>query len=105
MAPVDTSLRRQFRRTVEDRLEVATANNARMMLAWELSPNFDYVDLTCHGEVFEPSVIEHLATSLTRVLGVGKRMGIVDRGLRQLTIVCTGHAGATEPLTLRYEVS
>jgi hypothetical protein len=90
---------------VEERLEVATANNARMLLAWDLAANFDHLAITCHGATFEPSVIEHLATSLTRMLGVGKRMGIVDKGLLQLTIVCTGHAGATEPLTLRYDIT
>lgn len=105
MATVDSALLRKFRGTVEDRLEVATANNARMLLAWDLAAGFDHLALTCHGEVFEPSVIEHLATSLTRMLGVGKRLGIVDRGLRQLTIVCTGHAGATGPLTLRYDIN
>lgn len=98
-------MRRKFRRTVEERLDVATANNSRMILSWDLAANLNHVALTCHGDVFEPSVVEHLATSLTRMLGVGQRLGIVDRTLRELTIECTGHAGATGPLTLRYAIS
>ena len=105
MVSVDSALLRKFRQTVEERLEVATTNNARMLLAWDLAAGFDHLALTCHGAVFERSVVEHLATSLTRMLGVGKRMGIVDKGLLQLTIVCTGHAGATGPLTLRYDIT
>lgn len=105
MATVDTALRRKFRRTVEERLEVATANNSRMVLSWELTTELNHVALTCHGDVFEPAVVEHLATSLTRMLGVGQRLGIVDRTLREFTIECTGHAGATGPLTLRYDIS
>lgn len=69
------------------------------------SADYGHLSLTCHGDVFEPSVVEHLATSLTRILGVGKRMGIVDRGLKEFTIECSGHAGAEAPVVLRYAVA
>lgn len=104
MAVVDAALRRKFRRTVEERLEVATVQNARMILSWELSPTFSHLALTCHGDVFEPRVVEHLATSLTRIIGVGKRMGLVDRGLSKLTIECSGYDGAAPPALWHYDV-
>lgn len=105
MAVVDSALEQKFRETVEGRLEVAAAHNSRMILSWELSASFGHLSLTCHGDVFEPSVVEHLATSLTRILGVGKRMRIVDRGLKEFTIECSGHAGAEAPVVLRYAVA
>lgn len=105
MAVIDSALRRKFRRTVEERLDVAATNNARMILAWELSPSFEHVALTCHGDTFHPHVIDHLATSLTRVLGVGKRMGLVNHAVNDVTIECTGLGGSTETLLFRYPVA
>ena len=87
MAP-DVSLQRTFRKNVEDRLATATTRNAGLIVSWELSKSYDRVALICGEERFSDRAIVHLATSLVRILGVGKRMGLVERNLDSLTVEC-----------------
>jgi hypothetical protein len=49
----------------------------------------------CHESTFSERVIDHLATSVTRLLGVGKSLEIVDRGLNSVTVECFPQAGDT----------
>jgi hypothetical protein len=91
----DPAVRRQFRKTLEGKLDVATINNERVIVSWELSPSFDRVAIVCHESTFSERVIDHLATSVTRLLGVGKSLEIVDRGLNSVTVECFPQAGDT----------
>jgi hypothetical protein len=49
-------------------------------------------------------VIEHLATSLTRLIGVGKRLEVVDREVRSLTVECRPSTGGEALFVRTYEV-
>jgi hypothetical protein len=53
------------------------------------------VAIVCHESTFSERVIDHLATSVTRLLGVGKSLEIVDRGLTNVTVECFPQAGST----------
>ena len=91
----DPSVRRKFRKTLEGKLEVAALNNQKVIVSWELSPGFDRVAIVCHEATFSERVIDHVATSVTRLLGVGKRLDLVDRGLNAVTVECRPSAGTT----------
>jgi hypothetical protein len=80
---------------LEGKLEVAALNNQKVIVSWELSPAFDRVAIVCHEATFSERVIDHVATSVTRLLGVGKRLDLVDRGLNTVTVECRPSAGAT----------
>jgi hypothetical protein len=89
---VDPAVRRKFRKTLEGKLEVAAINNQRVIVSWEVSAAYDRVAIVCHESTFSERVIDHLATS---VLGVGKSLEIVDRGLNTVTVECFPQAGST----------
>ncbi len=91
----DLAVRRKFRKTLEGKLEVAALNNQRVIVSWEVSPTYDRVAIVCHESNFSERVIGHLATSVTRLLGVGKSLEIVDRGLTAVTVECFPKAGST----------
>ena len=103
MAP-DLSLQRRFRKNVEERLATATERNADLIVSWELSKGYDRVALVCGEERFSDRAIIHLATSLVRLLGVGKRMGLVDRELNVLTVECFPRQGTDTLFTRAYGV-
>jgi hypothetical protein len=88
VARPELALKKKFRRNVEEKLELVTTNNSTVILSWELSPTYDRVSLVCGEQTFSDRAVIHLATSLVRLLGVGKRMGIVDRDLRRLVVEC-----------------
>lgn len=92
MAP-DPSLRRTFRKTVEGRLAVVVANNPTVIVSSELSASLDTVSLVCHEDTFSARVVNHLGESLVRLLGVGRRLLIVDRGMTTVTIHCVPAGG------------
>jgi hypothetical protein len=92
---VDPAVRRKFRKTLEGKLEVAAINNQRVIVSWEVSAAYDRVAIVCHESTFSERVIDHLATSVTRLLGVGKSLEIVDRGLNTVTVECFPQAGST----------
>ena len=91
----DLAVRRKFRKTLEGKLEVAALNNQRVIVSWEVSATYDRVAIVCHESTFSERVIDHLATSVTRLLGVGKSLEIVDRGLNTVTVECVPQAGST----------
>ena len=88
MVAPELSLQRTFRKNVEEKLTTATTRNSDVIVSWELSTSYDRVALVCGEERFSDRVIIHLATSLVRILGVGKRMGLVERNLDSLTVEC-----------------
>jgi len=88
VAKVDPGLAGTFRHNVEEKLERATLKNSSLILRWELSDTFDRADLVCDETVFNQQVIEHVATSLIRLLSVGKKLGVVDRKLDKFTMQC-----------------
>lgn len=101
---VDKATRRTFRKTLEDKLRVAASNNQGLIVSWELSRSFDRVAIVCHEATFRARVIDHLATSLTRLLGVGKRLDLVERDLRALEVECFPEAGGDALLRRVYNV-
>jgi hypothetical protein len=104
MPAIDSALRRKYRQSLEEKLELVTANNPGFIVSWELSASLDRVDLVCTEVGFSKQVIEHLAQSLTRLLGVGKRMGLVERQHSSFIMHCVPPA-LTEPIFSRtYEV-
>lgn len=105
MADIDPSLHRQFRRTLEEKLELARRNNSRMVVSWELSKTLESVELVCGETFFDATVVDHIATSLTRMLGVGRRMGLVDREVRHFTMRCTSLEAGTPSFVQSYEVA
>jgi hypothetical protein len=90
---IDPAVRRKFRKTLEGKLEVAALKNQRVIVSWEVSSSYDRVAIVCHEATFSERVIDHLATSVTRLLGVGKSLEIVDRNLTSLTVECVPQAG------------
>lgn len=88
MAGPDLALQRKFRKNVEEKLVTASTNNAGVIVSWELSKSYSHVSLVCGETRFSERVILHLATSLCRLLGVGKRMGLVDPTMSSLTVEC-----------------
>ena len=100
----DLAVRRKFRKTLEGKLDVATANNQKVIVSWEMSPSFDRVAIVCHEATFSERVIDHVATSVTRLLGVGKSLEIVDRGLTSVTVECFPQAGDTALFRRVYEI-
>jgi hypothetical protein len=60
-----------------------------------VSAAYDRVEIVCQESTFSERVIDHLATSVTRLLGVGKSLEIVDRGLNTVTVECFPQAGST----------
>jgi hypothetical protein len=93
------SVRLKFRETLEGKLDVAAHNNPKTIASWELSSSLDRVTIVCTEEPLSERVIEHIASSVTRLLGVGKRLDIVDRTLRAVTVECLPQAG--NPVLLR----
>jgi hypothetical protein len=100
----NSAFRKTFRGNVEAKLHLASANNSGVILSWELSESFDRADLVCGEAAFNPRVIEHLATSLTRLIGVGKRLEVVDREVRSLTVECRPSTGGEALFERTYEV-
>lgn len=100
----DLSLQRTFRKNVEERLTTAAERNADLIVSWELSKSYDRVALVCGEERFSDRAIVHLATSLVRLLGVGKRMGLVDRDLNVLTVECFPQQGTDAIFARAYGV-
>ncbi len=88
MSEVDPSLRRKFRKTVEGKLETAALHNPGLIKSWDLSRSFAMVKVFCPVASIEENVLHHLATSLTRQLGVGKSLGLVERNLERFTMEC-----------------
>lgn len=101
---VDPALRRKFRKTLEAKLDVAALNNQRVIVSWEVSSLYDRVAIVCHESTFSERVIDHLATSLTRLLGVGKSLEIVDRNLTSMTVECVPQSGSAVLLRRVYPV-
>jgi hypothetical protein len=97
MAGPDVALQRTFRKNVEEKLETASVNNAGVIVSWELSESYDRVSLVCGETRFSDRVLLHLGTSLSRLLGVGKRLGLVDSSMRSFTMECYP-VGGDEPL-------
>jgi len=96
VASQNLALKKKFRRNVEEKLELAAAKNSALIVEWELSPQYDRVALVCGEERFSDQVVIHVATSVVRLLGVGKRMGIVDKDLSRVVVECystgSGHS-------------
>ena len=90
---LDSVAQSDFRKTLERKLEVASVNNTGLIMSWEISPRYDHVRLICDRDVFQENVVGHVATSLTRLLGVGKRLGFVERNLGTVTIECVAQKG------------
>lgn len=90
MSSSDLTFRRKFRKIVEQKLDVATTNNPRVIASWELSRQLDRVDLVCHENSFDEQVISHLGASLIRLLGVGKSLGALDSQVQTFTVNCVG---------------
>lgn len=88
MATIDPSFQGQFRKNLEERLERASSSNAALIVSWELSDQLDRAGLVCRESAFDGQVIEHVAASLIRLLGVGKRLGLVDRQMNNFTLEC-----------------
>lgn len=103
MAP-DPSVRQVFRKTLEGKLEVAAINNPKAISSWKLSSSLDRVTIMCTADSLSEPVIDHIATSVTRLLGVGKRLNIVDRALRAVTVECLPEAGNSVALRRVYAV-
>ena len=101
---VDPALRRKFRKTLEAKLDVAALNNQRIIVSWEVSSSYDRVAIVCHESAFSERVIDHLATSLTRLLGVGKSLEIVDRNLTTVTVECLPQAGTAVLFRRAYSI-
>jgi hypothetical protein len=90
MSSSDPTFRRKFRKNVEQKLNVATTNNPRVIASWELSRQLDRVDVMCHENSFDERVISHLEASLIRLLGVGKSLGALDSQVQTFTVSCVG---------------
>lgn len=88
MSQPDVALQRKFRKNVEEKLEIVAHNNVGAIVSWEVSKSYNHVALVCGEEHFRERVIVHLATSLSRLLGVGKRMGLVDSDMESFTLEC-----------------
>jgi hypothetical protein len=82
------SVRGEFRKNLEERLERASSKNSLLIVSWELSEELDRAGLVCRENAFDGQVIEHVAASLIRLLGVGRRLGLVDRQTRHFTLEC-----------------
>jgi hypothetical protein len=100
----DPSVRQELRKTLEGKLEVAAINNPQAITSWDLSSSLDRVTITCTEDSLSELVIEHIATSVTRLLGVGKRLNMVDRTLRAVTVECLPEAGNSVLLRRVYAV-
>jgi len=103
MAP-DLAVRQEFLKTLEGKLEVAAINNPKAISSWKLSSSLDCVTIMCTEESLSEPLIEHIATSVTRLLGVGKRLNMVDRSLRAVTVECWPEAGNSVLLRRVYAV-
>ncbi len=101
---IDPAVRRKFRKTLEGKLEVAALNNQRVIVSWEVSSAYDRVAIVCHESTFSERVIDHVATSVTRLLGVGKSLEIVDRNLSSITVECFPQAGSAVLFRRAYAV-
>jgi len=104
VATVDLALRRKYRKSLEEKLQLVSGNNPGLIVSWVLSSSLDRADLVCGENVFSEQVIEHLAQSLTRLLSVGKRLGLVDRTMRSFTMECVLPTAATPIFSRTYEV-
>ncbi len=104
MAIVDPAVRRTFRKNLEEKLQLASVNNSQLIVSWELSDSFDRAGLVCQEEVFNAQVVEHVAASLIRLLGVGKRLGLVDRGMSSFTVECYPPSGNESLFARTYTV-
>lgn len=100
----DSALAQKFRDQVEGRLEVAVANNPRVMVSWELGSALDRVVFVCNENFFEERLIGHISTSLTRMLSVGRRMGLVDKDVSTVTLECVPQDGSTPLFVRQYEL-
>jgi hypothetical protein len=101
---IDPALRRKYRKNLEEKLELVAANNPGLIVSWELSPSLDRADLVCGESVFSEQVMEHLAQSLTRLLSVGKRLGLVEREKRSFTMECMLPTESQPMFTRTYDV-
>ncbi len=104
MANLDPEFRQQFRKTVEEKLQLASSHNSDLIVSWELSDTYDRAGLVCQEKVFNAQVVEHVAASLIRLLAVGKRMGLVSRDMRNFTIECFPAEGETSLFARTYAV-
>ena len=91
----DLALRSKFRKTVEEKLHIVATNNPTVIVSAEISPSLDAVSLVCHEQAFNERVVNHLAVSLVRLLGVGQRLLIVDRTVTTMTIQCVPTTGGS----------
>jgi hypothetical protein len=71
---------------------------------WTLSAEFDRVSLSCHAEFLDSAVIDHIGQSLTRLLGVGRKIGLVDSGTRSITLTCSTYTDEDIGLERTYEI-
>lgn len=104
MTGPDAALLRKFRKNVEEKLEIVEQNNAGVILSWEISRTYDRISVVCGEGQFNERVIVHLATSLSRLLGVGKRMGLVERTITGFTLECFGPSSDVAVFVRDYEV-
>ena len=104
MRTIDPALRRKYRKNLEEKLELVAANNPGLIVSWELSPSLDRAHLVCGDSVFSEQVMEHLAQSLTRLLSVGKRLGLVEREKRSFTMECMLPTESQPMFTRTYDV-
>jgi hypothetical protein len=100
----DPAVTLQFRGDLEQKLELASAKNLPLIVSWELSDSYDRADLVCDEGAFNAEVVEHVAASLIRLLGVGKRLGLVDRNLRNFTMECFPRGSGQSIFLRTYEV-
>lgn len=103
MAP-DPALRRSFYKSLEDKIHRASAQNPGVLVSWELAKSCDHLTIVCEESPLRDTVIRHLADSLTRLLGVGRRMGLVEKTLSELTIESVAEAGLIPLSSHRYPV-
>jgi hypothetical protein len=104
VAIVDPAVRRKFRQDLEEKLELASVNNSGLIVSWELSDSLDRAGLVCQEKAFNAQVVEHVAASLIRLLGVGKRLGLVDRDMSSFTVECYPPQGNQSLFARTYSV-
>lgn len=88
MAGPDLALRRKFRKNVEEKLELVAHNNRGVVVSWTVSKSYNRITVVCGEGQFSERVMVHLATSLSRLLGVGRGMGLVDSAVKSFTLEC-----------------
>lgn len=91
----DPAFRRSFQKSLEQKIAHAQAQNPGVLVSWELSKACDHLIIVCDDSPMRETVVRHLADSLTRLLGVGKRMGLVERSVSALIVKTFAQVGNT----------